>query len=245
MTSNLVYGKGTLLVAPGGGGAFTDLPAGADGQVLAASSTSPLGVAWGAGSASGNVVGPVSSITGDLAKFADTTGLLLADSGLNIDEIAIGPMSSTANHIAIFEGTDGVTLADSGVAFGTLVVGPSSVTTLTIPKFNGTTGKIIEGSNVVLSAGDVMEFPAGAGVTLTAGATASERKGSLTLSSGTHAQIATTAAITGCVIVATVVTLGTVTVPSTFKFAISNGVGFTITASDLTDTSVINWAIVA
>lgn len=70
-------------------------------------------------------------------------------------------------------------------------------------------------------------------------------KGSFTLSSGTHAKILTTAAVTGCVISYTVVTLGTVTVASSFLSTIDNGVGFTPVASQGTDTSVVNWAILA
>ena len=71
------------------------------------------------------------------------------------------------------------------------------------------------------------------------------RKGTFTLVAGTHAQIPTTAAVTGSVILYTVVTLGTVTVASSFLSTIVNGVGFTPVASQATDTSVINWAIVA
>lgn len=69
-------------------------------------------------------------------------------------------------------------------------------------------------------------------------------KGSFTLTAGTHAQIPTTAAVTGAVIVYTVVTLGTVTAASSFLTTIANGVGFTPVASQNTDTSTVNWAIV-
>lgn len=70
-------------------------------------------------------------------------------------------------------------------------------------------------------------------------------KGSFTLASGTHAKILTTAAVTGAVIVYTVASLGTVTAASSFLTTIDNGVGFTPVASDNTDTSVVNWAILA
>lgn len=76
------------------------------------------------------------------------------------------------------------------------------------------------------------------------GTGAAATKGTFTLSSGTHAKINTTAAVTGCVIVYTVVTLGTVTEASAFLSTIDNGVGFTPVASQNTDTSVVNWAIV-
>ena len=69
-------------------------------------------------------------------------------------------------------------------------------------------------------------------------------KGSFTLTAGTHAKILTTAAIDGAVISYTVVTLGTVTAASSFLTTIDPGVGFTPVASQNTDTSVVNWAIV-
>ncbi len=125
------------------------------------------------------------------------------------------------------------------------VAGPASATDNAIARFDGTTGKIIQNSAVtVADTTGTMTFPAGGGVVLTAGGAAT-RKGSFTLSSGTTAQIATTSAVTGSVIVYTTVTLGTVTVASSFLTTIQSGVGFTPVASQATDTSVVNWAIVA
>lgn len=69
-------------------------------------------------------------------------------------------------------------------------------------------------------------------------------KGTFTMIAGTHAKILTEAAVTGCVIVYTVVSLGTVTEASSFLTTIDDGVGFTPVASQTTDTSVVNWAIV-
>ena len=179
MNENL-HEKGTILVAPGGGGAFTPLEPGADGYALIRNDAADLGVEWAAAvPGDGDVVGP----------------------GVAVDN--------------------------------------------TIPRYNGTTGKLIQASNVAISDADVQTFPAGAGVVLTAGATGSERKGSFTLSSGTHAKILTTAAVTGCVIVYTIVSLGTVTTPKAILTTIDTGVGFTPVSSDNTDTSVVNWAIVA
>lgn len=243
--TNYVYEKGTIFVAPGGGEAPTPLAPGADNQALFADSTSETGVAWGNGSAMGDVVGPVSSVASNVATFADTSGNLLEDSGVSIDDVAIGPGTSTAHRLAAFASTDGITLEDSGVLTANVVQGPASTVDNTIPRYNSTTGKLLQSSGVTLNDSDVQSFPAGGGVTLTAGAGAAERKGSITLSSGTHAKILTTAAITGCVIVYTTVTLGTVTVASSFLTTIDNGVGFTPVASQNTDTSVVNWAIIA
>src|SRR5690554_1247638 len=119
-----LYEKGTIFVAPGGGGAPTPLEPGADGYALIRNDSADLGVEWAA------------TVPGD---------------------------------------------GD--------VVGPGVAVDNTIPRFNGTTGKLIQASNVAISDANVQTFPAGAGVVLTAGATASERKGQFTLSSGTHAKI--------------------------------------------------------
>lgn len=178
--NNNLYEKGTLFVAPGGGGAPTPLAPGADGTQLIRNDAADLGVEWAESApGEGDVVGP----------------------GVAVDN--------------------------------------------TIPRYNGTTGKLIQASNVAISDADVQTFPAGAGVTLTAGATASERKGTFTFSSGTHAKILTTAAVTGCVIVYTIVTLGTVTEAQAILTTIDTGVGFTPVSADNTDASVVNWAIVA
>lgn len=233
--NNYVYQKGTLFVAPGGGGAPTPLLPGADGQVLGASASEPLGVAWGAGSSSGNVVGPDSSVSGNLPSFADTSGVLLQDSGIAAANVAIGPGSSTANHIAAFDDTDGVTLKDSGLLYTAVATGPSSATSGNFPSFNGTGGKTLQDSG--FDAGSFKAAPVVGGAAAT--------KGTFSLTLGLSGSISTTAILTGSVVCVTVTSLGTVTVASTFLVTISNGSHFTITASDLTDTSSGTWAIVA
>lgn len=70
-------------------------------------------------------------------------------------------------------------------------------------------------------------------------------KGSFTFASGTHGQIATTAVTTTSVIAYTIKTLGTVTIAQAIATALAAGVGFTPTSAAATDTSVVNWAIVA
>ncbi|PWU06759.1 MAG: hypothetical protein C5B43_01215 [Verrucomicrobia bacterium] len=245
--SNYVYEKGTIFVAPGGGAAPTPLSPGAANQALFANPDSDLGVEWGVGSAMGNVVGPISSTAHHLASFADTTGELLEDSGIAKAAVALGPMSSTAHHLAAFSGTDGVTLEDSGVLTANVVQGPASTVDNTVPRFDTTSGKLLQSSPVTMAdTTGAMTFPSGGGTILTAGAGSAERKGSFTFNgSGTHTKILTTAAVTGCVIVYTVVSLGTVTTAQAILTTIDSGVGFTPVSADGTDSSVVNWAIVA
>lgn len=144
--SNYVYEPGTIFVAPGGGSAPVPLPPGAENQALFSTPSTYPGVGWGAGSAMGNVVGPVSSTAHNLASFADTSGVLLEDSGIAKGTVAIGPGTSTANHIAAFDDTDGVTLIDSGLLYTSVATGPSSAVSANFPAFNGTGGKTLEDS---------------------------------------------------------------------------------------------------
>jgi hypothetical protein len=132
----------------------------------------------------------------------------------------------------------GITDAASGN-----VDGPASATENALARFDGTTGKIIKNSSTTLSAANVMTFPAQGGVVLTAGG-ANPRKGVATLVAGT-VTVTTTAAVTGSVICLTIVTLGTVATAKSMLVTITNGVNFAITSEDNTDTSVLNWAIVA
>lgn len=230
---NYVYEKGTILVAPGGGGAPTQLLPGADGQVLGASSTAPLGVAWGAGSASGNVVGPVSSVAHNLAGFADTSGVLLEDSGIAAGSVAVGPGASTGNHVVAFLNTDGQTLKDSGLLYSNLALGVASVVSHNFASFNGTGGKQLEDSGY-----DAGSFQPSS---VTGGAAAT--KGTFSLTGGSSGAIDTTAVLTGSSVLVTVTVLGTVTVASAFLVTIVNGSHFTLTASQGTDTSTGTWQV--
>ncbi len=207
--NNYLYDKGTILVAPGGGGALTPLTPGTDGQALIYDSTEPLGVRPGAGG-TGNVTGPGSSVSGHLASYGDTSGDLLADSGIVAANVVIGPASTVDN---------------------------------TIPRYDSTTGKLLQSSPVTMAdTTGAMTFPAGGGVIMTAGGGAA-RKGSGTLSSGVLT-VATTAAVTGAVIVPVVTLVGTVATAQPLVVTITNGVSFTVTSADLTDTSTFSWAIV-
>lgn len=141
-----------------------------------------------------------------------------------------------------YDGTH-LTYTNSVPTRKTIAQGPSSSTDLALAKYTGTDGEI-QNSGTTLSAADVMTFPAGGGNVLTAGAGAAERKGTTALIGGTI-NVATTAAVTGAVIALSIVALGTVTDPMPMLITINNGVSFDITSEDATDTSTINWAIVA
>lgn len=114
-SSNYVYEKGTLFVAPGGGSAPIPLAPGADNQALFADSTAESGVSWGNGSAMGDVVGPASSTSGNLASYGDTSGNLLADSGIAATDVVVGPASATDLALARFDLTTGKLLQNSPV----------------------------------------------------------------------------------------------------------------------------------
>ena len=74
------------------------------------------------GAGSGDVVGPGSSVAGNLATFDDTTGALLADSGLHISDVAFGDEGgSVAGNIAEFASTDGVGISDSGTSVAAIL----------------------------------------------------------------------------------------------------------------------------
>lgn len=207
--NNYLYDKGTILVAPGGGGALTPLTAGVDGQALIYDSSEALGVRPGAGG-TGDVTGPGSSVADNLVSFADTNGDLLEDSGISLDDVVQGPASATDNAVA---------------------------------RYDLTTGKLIQDSPVTMAdTTGAMTFPAGGGVIMTAGGAAA-RKGSASLVDGV-ATVNTTSAVTGSVIVPIVTLVGTVATAQPLVVTITNGVSFTVTSADLTDTSTFSWAIV-
>lgn len=112
--NNYLFNKGDILVAPGGGGALTPLPAGADGQALIYDSAEPLGVRPGAGG-TGNVTGPNSSVSGNLASYGDTSGDLLADSGIVGANVVTNAGASTDNALARYDSTTGKIIQNSPV----------------------------------------------------------------------------------------------------------------------------------
>jgi hypothetical protein len=69
-----------------------------------------------ASAGSGNVVGPASSVTGDVALFSGVTGKLLSDSGKLGSDLVTGPAVSVDGNIALFNGVTGKILKDAGTA---------------------------------------------------------------------------------------------------------------------------------
>lgn len=67
----------------------------------------------------GDVVGPASSGDATIALFDGTTGKLIKDSGLTVDEVGsgdvVGPSSAVDNRIAVFDGTTGKLIKDGGL----------------------------------------------------------------------------------------------------------------------------------
>lgn len=125
----------------------------------------------------------------------------------------------------------GVEYQDNGTGD---VVGPEVSVSGNFASYTDTSGKELGDSGKSASSFAPASVTGGADAT----------KGSFTLSSGTHAKILTTAAVTGVNVVYTVVSLGTVTVASAFLTTIDTGVGFTPVASQNTDTSTVNWQII-
>lgn len=74
------------------------------------------------GSAGGDVTGPSSATSGNIAIFSGTTGKLLADGGSTIAQLGDvdGPSSAVNLRIAVFDGTTGKILADGGVVIADL-----------------------------------------------------------------------------------------------------------------------------
>ena len=216
--------------------------------------------------ASGNVDGPVSATDNALARFDGTTGKLIQNSAAVLTDggalsgiratLLAGTATAGTAPLKLTSGVDltapeagaieydgaHITYTNTAVARKTLATGPAVSTDLALAKYTGILGEI-QNSGTTLSAANVMTFPAQGGVVLTAGG-ANPRKGVATLVAGT-VTVTTTAAVTGSVICLTIVTLGTVATAKSMLVTITNGVNFAITSEDNTDTSVLNWAIVA
>lgn len=74
--------------------------------------------------ATGAVVGPSSSTSGDLVMFGGTTGRTLSDSGILYSNVAFGATASsvTANDLVAYAGTGGRQTKDSGIPLANVVL---------------------------------------------------------------------------------------------------------------------------
>lgn len=197
------------------------------------------GTAWGIQD-SGVVISDanvMSAFTAVLSAGTATAGTapLKFTSGVNLTSPEAGSVE--------YNGTV-LTYTDSVPTRNTLAVAPGSSTDNGLVSWSSTTGYKLLSNTPTISSG-VITFPSGGGNVLTAGAGADERKGSFVFDgSGTHTKILTTAAVTGCVIVYTIVALGTVTAAQAILTDIDTGVGFTPTSAANNDASTVNWCIV-
>lgn len=113
-----------------GAATWTCLAPGASGTFLKSQGAS-ANLIWATPAGSGNVTGPGSSTTNDCAKFADTSGTLLADAGvtcgggtpsLTSAHIFVGNGSNVATDVAL---TGDATMANTGAITNTKVNGVS------------------------------------------------------------------------------------------------------------------------
>lgn len=95
------------------------------------------------GPGNGDVLGPASSVDGDLIAFNGTTGVVIKDSGVNATTLASfvsGPSAAVSGNLPAFNGTTGKVIEDSGItispAMGTVVAEPTTNAALNV--FNWT-----------------------------------------------------------------------------------------------------------
>jgi hypothetical protein len=134
----------------------TRLAKGVDGEVLKMVSGAP---AWGTVAGTGDVVGPGSSVSGNLPRFSGTSGKIIEDSGKLAADMVTGPASAVSGNVASFSGTSGKVIADAGVVAANIVTGPASATANGIPRFSGTGGKTIKDSGVTIDDANGLSLP--------------------------------------------------------------------------------------
>ncbi len=83
---------------------------------------------------SGNVTGPASAVSGDLASFNGTNGNLIRDSGVAAARVVTGPTIAVSGDVVTFNGTGGNLIQDSTIAAANLVQSPGGATISTVMK---------------------------------------------------------------------------------------------------------------
>ena len=156
------------------------------------------GVPAGGGGGTGDVVGPASAVSNNIATYNGITGKLIKDSGVAISDVIVVTDIGTSVQAwgskldtfqALADGTTGQVLSTNGagvyswVANSGDVVGPASATDSVVAVFDGTTGKLLKNSTVavadILVSGDIGTSVQGYDTTLASISTAGMVLGSL------------------------------------------------------------------
>jgi len=122
LTNKVIDGNDNSLLVHLDSDVTGNLPVGnLGGGVGAASSTAWFGDGtWKTVAGSGDVTGPGASVAGNLPVFADSTGKVLADSGVAPGTIGagdvVGPAGATTGHLALFADATGKLLDDASIA---------------------------------------------------------------------------------------------------------------------------------
>jgi len=106
----------------------------------------------------GNVIGPASSTDNAVARYDTTTGELLQDSLVTVDDVGklTAPLLATSNYyLPAGDGTVGQALTTDGVGvvgFSTVgnVIGPASSTDNAVARYDTTTGELLQDSLVTV-----------------------------------------------------------------------------------------------
>src|SRR5208337_1852374 len=100
----------------------------------------------------GNVSGPASSTSGDLATYNGATGKTIQDSGTAASSVVAGPASATSGDLATYNGTTGKIIQDSGVTPAAGALTPLA----TAPGSSGAYTK----QNGAITSGDCLQWSA-------------------------------------------------------------------------------------
>lgn len=139
--------KGDLLVH--NGTQLVRLPVGANGLSLTTDSSEPTGVKWTSVIGAGDVIGPGSSTDNAIARFDGTTGKIIQNSGITIDD---SNNMSGANNIAVSGTVDGRDVSVDGANLDAHIANLSNPHNVTAAQVGNTTAQWnankIQGTNV-------------------------------------------------------------------------------------------------
>lgn len=157
--------KGDILVHNGLN--LQALGVGADGLVLVADASQPTGVRWGSAIGSGDVLGPGSSTDNAVVRFDGTTGKVIQNSGVILDDLN---NLSGVNNIALSGTVDGRDVSTDGATLDSHVANFSNPHHVTAAQVGNTVAQWnanqLQSTNVSASAptdGDSLVYDSGAG----------------------------------------------------------------------------------